>query len=149
MMMRNGLKKLWILTILVSTLVAVRGFADEAHDQAIQSLQSFLFNAPERRAFANQNPKAQEANNYLESFPSWAQQEILEIIMEVMKQEGENASRYGNIAATSGAEAAGQQLSPALRARVAALAKRLKSDPLHETYANLRMLFISQFRDAG
>jgi uncharacterized protein involved in exopolysaccharide biosynthesis len=109
--------------------VPTRGFADEAHDQAIQSLKSFLFNATERRAFANQNPKAQEANNYLESLPSWAQQEILEIIMEVMKQEGENASRYGNIAATSGAEAAGQQLSPALRARVAALAKRLKSDP--------------------
>jgi DNA-binding transcriptional regulator YdaS (Cro superfamily) len=31
-----------------------------------------------------------------------------------------------------------------------ALCNELRQDlPLHETYANLRMLFISQFRDAG
>ena len=32
---------------------------------------------------------------------------------------------------------------------VAFLQRNISLSPLHETYANLRMLFISQFRDAG
>ena len=128
MLMRYGLRNIWTLVLLMTTLAPTRGFSDEAHDQAITSLQKFLFNATERGAFASQNPKAQAANNFLESFPPWAQNEILNIVMEIMKQEGENAARYGNVAAQSGAQTAGQQLSPALRSRVEALANRLMKD---------------------
>lgn len=127
--MCNPLKYLWTLIFLVTILAPTRGFCNEAHNEAIQSLEKFLFNTTERRSFASQNPKAQEANNYLESFPEWAQQEVLAIVVEIMNQEGDSAARYGNIATNSGAAAAGLQLSPAIRARISALAKRLASDP--------------------
>ncbi|MEI8027004.1 MAG: hypothetical protein WCI18_11710 [Pseudomonadota bacterium] len=138
MMFGTAVNKLWLLVMLSIALTPTRSFSDVGHDEAIKSLQNFLFNATERRSFASQNPKAQDANNYLESFPDWAQQEILSIIMEIMKQEGENAARYGNIAALSGAQAAGQQLSPALRERVSALAKKLASDPHFSSQEKLK-----------
>lgn len=139
-MIRNFLRNLWILAGIVIAMAPSGAVAEEANDQALQSLQQFLYNTTERRAFASQTPAAQAANSYLESFPSWAQDELLAIIMEIMKQEGEKAARYGQTAATSGAAAAGQQMSPAIRTRVSALAKKLMNDSQFSNKENLKRM---------
>ncbi len=114
--------------------------AAEPNQQALKDLESFLFNAAERQAYSKNDPKASAANNYLESFPSWAQQEMLEIVMMVMREEGEGAARYGSMAAASGAASAGQKFSPAVRSRMDALVKRLMADKNFNSSSNLEKM---------
>jgi hypothetical protein len=115
-------------------------YAAETDTQALKDLEKFLFNTAERQAYSKQDSKAKAANNYLESFPPWAQQELLEIVMMVMKEEGEGAARHGNTAANSGAQAAAQNFSPAVRARMSALSKKLMNDKSFNNPSNMQKM---------
>ncbi len=115
-------------------------FAADTDAHALKDLEKFLFNTAERQTYSKQDPKANVANNYLESFPPWAQQELLEIVMMIMKEEGEGAARYGSIASSSGAQAAGQHFSPAVRTRMESLSKKLMADKNFNNPSNLQKM---------
>ena len=103
--------------------------AEDRHDQvALMQLQMLLMNDVARQAAAGQSEQGRIANQQLESMPPYAQKEILGIVMAIMKERGAAASEHVDVLNAFGPEAAAMSLSPAIRARIQALGKRLAAD---------------------
>jgi hypothetical protein len=95
----------------------------------LKELRSFLFDASARRAFANGNSEATAVNNFLEAFPGWAQQELLDIVMVIMQESGTDAMKHSAAYQSGGTQGALESFSPAVRERVDNLMKKLSTDP--------------------
>jgi len=103
--------------------------SNQATGVALTELRSFLFDASARRAFANGNSEATAVNNFLEAFPGWAQQELLDIVMLIMQESGTDATKQVSVYQSGGAQGAMASFSPAVRERVDNLMKKLATDP--------------------
>ncbi len=110
-------------------LVSGVAHAQDHHDEvALLQLQSLLMHDVARRAAAGQSEEGMQANQKLESMPRYAQKEILGIVMAIMEAQRKTASVHVDAFQTSGPEAAAMSFSPAVRARIQALSKRLAAD---------------------
>ena len=119
---------------LAASLAPGVGYAQDRHDQAaLMQLQSLLLNDVARRAAASQSQEGVRANQMLEGMPPYAQKEILDIVMAIMKERGAAASEHVDVLKASGPEAAAMSLSPAIQARIQALGKRLAADEKFKT----------------
>lgn len=125
----------WIGAVLVALILAGsqpalgQGRTQTAADeQANNDLEKFLFASTQRQAFSQGNQKAQQANDFLERFPPWAQQELLEIVMMIMRESGEGAMKHGTAYQAGGHGAAMGSFSPAVKAKIRALSQKLNAD---------------------
>ncbi len=116
------------LTLAVALASGVAHAQDHHDEVALMQLQSLLLNDVVRRAAAGQSEEGMKANQKLESMPPYAQKEILGIVMAIMKARREAASEHVDAFQASGPEAAVLSFSPAVRARIQALSKRLAAD---------------------
>lgn len=101
---------------------------DDVDGMALSMLESFLANSVEMEAYAKAHPEAKQANEQLKVFPEWAQKEITNIVMMIMREKKAQASRHVTAYQKEGAEAAYQDFSPAVKKAIADLAKKLGSD---------------------
>ncbi len=106
----------------------------------IQDLRSFLFDPAARRDFAKGNQDASAVNNYLEAFPKWAQNELLEIVMMIASESMLDSSKHVAAYQQGGVEGAKASFSPAVRARSDQLFQKLMNDPSFNTPENLQRL---------
>jgi len=117
----------FVLTVFVGSGPAS---AQTTQDQeALNAVRALLFNDTERKALGATDPKARDANNYLEQFPADAQQEILEIVMLIMTESGEGALKHGDAFNKGGAAGAMKSFSPEVQKRIKALGEKLNKDP--------------------
>ena len=131
--------------ILLTSLVLFVGFsldskADQADQIALMQLEAFLFNQTARAAWSKNRPDARTANRYLESFPKEIQQEMLEIVMMIMREKKEKAEVHVVAYKKNGASGAMSSFSPEVQSRIKALVYRLKSDPKFNSKRNLEYL---------
>ncbi|CAG0968218.1 hypothetical protein MYXO_01147 [Myxococcaceae bacterium] len=110
---------------------------DGSDEAALAELQQLLDSPAARDANAASDPRAAEAEGMLSGFPPYARQEIDAIVMQIMRESGEGAARHTDAYESGGAAAAGASFSPAVRARISALEKRLAADPAWNTPANM------------
>ena len=110
---------------------------DATNEAALGELQQLMDSPAARDANAASDPRAAQAEGLFAGFPPYAQQELNAIVMEIMRESGEGASRHTDAYERGGAQAASASFSPAVRARIAALEKRLAADPSWNTPANL------------
>ena len=115
-----------------------RPSADNA--AALADLREFLFNPTARKDFSNGKSDATSANNFLEAFPPWAQNELLDIVMMIVTESMEGSSKHVDAYKNGGVQGATASFSPAVRARVDAFIQRLSTDPTFNTPANLQKL---------
>lgn len=119
--------------------------ADDHGDAAAQAeLERLLSDSDARAANAAADPRAAQAEALWKGFPPYAQTELQEIVQMVMQESGAGAVRHADAYDDGGAEAAMGTFSPAVRARIQALEKRLAADPEFnspENLARLRALF--------
>jgi hypothetical protein len=108
--------------------------------QAIAAVQTMLFDDVARRAFAGTQPGGAQANAYVEAFPAWATQEILEIMMMMLRESGDGATKHANAYGAGGVGGARASMSPAVNRRIDALVAKLKADPSFNNAPNLRRL---------
>lgn len=122
------MRRLALLFALYLSPIAAPAQQPSADATALSELEKFLFDAAARQSFAASNPQAKQANDFLTRFPPWAQQELLEIVMLIMRESRERASLHGEAFAKGGAAGAMTSFSPLVRSRVQALAARLAAD---------------------
>lgn len=103
--------------------------SSQATGAALTELRSFLFDASARRTFASGNSEATAVNNFLEAFPGWAQQELLDIVMLIIQESVTDATKHVSTYQSGGAQRAMDSFSPAIRERVDNLMKKLATDP--------------------
>lgn len=120
--------------------VATSVFAQSANEQALGDLRKFLFDPQARASFVHGKADASAANHFLESFPPWAQQDLLEIVMMVVTEEGANADRRSQTLARSGGLAAKNSFSPPVQAKIEALFRKLEKDPAFNNPRNLEQM---------
>lgn len=127
------------LAALVALLtLAPEGRAQDATDEAaLAELQQLLGSPAARDANAANDRRAGQAEGLFAGFPPYAQQELNAIVMQVMRESGEGATRHTDAYDGGGAQAAEASFSPAVRARISALEGRLAADPAWNTPANL------------
>ena len=107
---------------------------------ALADLREFLFNPTARKDFSNGKSDATSANNFLEAFPPWAQNELLEIVMTIVTESMEGSTKHVDAYKNGGVQGAMASFSPAVRARVDAFIQKLSTDPAFNTPANLQKL---------
>ena len=107
---------------------------------ALADLREFLFNPSARKDFSNGKADGTAANNFLEAFPPWAQNELLDIVMMIVTESMEGSSKHVDAYRNGGVQGATASFSPAVRARVDAFIQRLSADPAFNTPANLQKL---------
>lgn len=112
--------------------------ANENHLQKMKHLQDFIFNDVARKAFSDKTPESKAANDFVESFPPYAKQEILEIMLLIMQEKGMKAGDDVNRMKKSGAQSAYTGFSPAVKAKVDALVNKLKNDKKFNNPENLK-----------
>jgi hypothetical protein len=120
----------FLTAALISTpAISADAGSNQATGAALTELRSFLFDASARRTFANGNSEATAVNNFLEAFPGWAQQELLDIVMLIVQESGTDATKHASAFQSGGAQGAMDSFSPAVRGRVDNLMKKLATDP--------------------
>jgi hypothetical protein len=130
-----------VTVALCTFAVAHPAFADTAAEkQALKDLDAFLHDDKTRREFSATNPSAQQANGMLEGFPKWAQDEMLAIVMMMMRESKEDAIKHADAYKAGGVAGAKASFSPAVKVRVAALEARLAQDPAFNTPENLKKM---------
>lgn len=134
--MRRHLPTLAVLFALLSFAPAGRA-QDGSDEAALGDLQQLMDSPAARDANAAGDPRAAQAEGLFAGFPPYAQQELNGIVMQIMQESGEGATRHTDAYASGGAQAAEASFSPAVRARIAALEKRLAADPAWNTPENL------------
>ncbi len=110
---------------------------DGSDAAALGELDGMLSNPAARAENAAGDPNAAQAEGLFAGFPPYAQQELNSIVMQVMQESGEGATKHTDAYAGGGAQAAEASFSPSVRARIAALEKRLAADPSFNTPENL------------
>ena len=129
-----------LITCVAAFAVAPLATGQEADPAALKELRSFLFDTNARRDFAKGKADATASNNFLEAFPSWAQTELLDIIVSIATESGLGASQHVSSYQNGGAEAAKNSFSPAVQSRIDALFKKLQSDPSFNNPSNLNRM---------
>ena len=120
----------FLTAALISTpAISNEAGSNQATGAALTELRTFLFDASARRTFASGNSEATAVNNFLEAFPGWAQQELLDIVMLIMQESGTDATKHASAYQSGGAQRAMDSFSPAVRERVDNLMKKLATDP--------------------
>ena len=120
----------FLTAALISTpAISAEAGSNHATGAALTELRSFLFDASARRNFANGNSEATAVNNFLEAFPGWAQQELLDIVMLIVQESGTDATKHASAYQSGGTQRAMDSFSPAVRERVDNLMKKLATDP--------------------
>lgn len=133
-------KFILLLACLFSGIASSQELGAGVDAGAINQLQKMIFDGAARKAAANQTAQGKQANDFVEAFPPWATQEILEIMMMIMKESGEGAVKHSNAYNSGGVGAARASFSPAVNARVDALIKRLAADPGFNNPKNLQQM---------
>jgi hypothetical protein len=126
-----------VLTVFVVFSLSGRAFAqakgadDAAADlSALSELSTFLMDSVARRAYAKEKGgQALQVNSYVENFPPYAQKELMEIVMIIMRESKAGAMKHVDSFKQQGPEAAMSSFSPAVRSRLDALVRKLKADP--------------------
>lgn len=114
---------------------------DQVDAAALADLQKFLFDDVARRTYAAKKPDAAAANNYLESFPAWAQQELLDIVMMIMTESKGGATKHVDAYKGPGdAMAAKNSFSPAVKQKIDALVNKLNADKSFNNPNNLQQM---------
>jgi len=113
---------------------------DTSDGAALRDLEQFLNSPQQRAAFSQGNSQATQANNFLNAFPAWVQQEIIDINMAIMRENSAGAMQHHQAMMNGGVPGAMASFSPAVRSRVQALVSRLEADPSFNNAANLGML---------
>jgi hypothetical protein len=126
-----------LITCLWTAAAPAAAQADEA---ALKDLQNFLNDPAQRAAAAAKDPQAAQVQQYFVKFPPYAQQELNAIVMDIMRESGVGATKHIEAHKAAGAQAAYASFSPAVKARISALTRRLKADPSFNSPANLEML---------
>ena len=114
--------------------------ADANHDAAMTELRKFIMNDVARKAYANKSYHSKSANDFVESFPPYAKQEILEIMLLILQEKGGSAIQDVNRMKSGGARNAYGGFSPNVRGRVDALVRKLKSDKNFNSKSNLNRM---------
>lgn len=119
----------------------------ELEAAAINDLQGFLNDARARHEFAKTRPDAAQTNNYLEKFPPWAQSELIDIVMTIVRESKLGAVKHTDAFKSGGAQAAMASFSPQVKARIDRLQQMLSKDPSFNTPENLALMksFMPQF----
>ena len=139
---------------LLLIFVAVNGSAaaqtGDPDTQALQELNGFLNDPAARHAFAAGKPDAQQTNTFLETFPKWAQDELMSIVMDIMRESKAGATKHVDAYKSGGAAGAKASFSPAVQRRVEALESRLGADPAFSGAGNMAKMknFIPAFLGA-
>jgi hypothetical protein len=104
-----------------------QAFAGEHEDRALAELRKFLFDASARKGFAAQDAAAGRAESGLSRYSPEIQQELLEIVMMIMTEsKGNPGAASLNAANPAGAM---QSFSPAVQARIQAVARKIAAQP--------------------
>jgi hypothetical protein len=131
-----------ILGLFLTALCCGRAVAQSTdHSEntaALQDLQKFLFDPAARASFSQGKSDATAANNFLEAFPKWAQNELLEIVMMIAAESMLGASKHVTAYQQGGVQGAKESFSPAVKARVDGLIQKLQSDPKFNNPGNLQ-----------
>lgn len=114
--------------------------ADNADQMALQMLEGFLFDAAQRAAYAKGNPKAQRANQFLEAMPDYAQKDMLDVVMMIMRESKNDAVKHVKAHKSGGARAAMASFSPAVKQKIKDLVKKLSKDKSFSKPQNLQKL---------
>ena len=122
---------------LSTTVLAQQGKVDPA---ALDDVQKFLNDPKAREEAGRKDPKAAQVEAFFRKFPPYAQTELNEIVMMIMTESGEDAIKHAKAHQQGGAQGAMNSFSPAVRARVEALQKRLMGDPQFNSPANVQMM---------
>lgn len=132
----------YLLGVLLAGVMALPGVgvAQSDDDAALGELQQFMNDPAARSENANGDPQAAQAESLFRGYPPYAQQELNAIVMMIMNESGEGATRHTDAYQTGGAQGALGSFSPAVRARIAALQTRLEQDPSFNTPENLQRM---------
>ena len=136
--MRYALMATLALTVLLSNVALAQAADPDA--VALQQLNGFLTDPQARHDYAKDKPDARQANGFLEKFPQYAQDELLVIVMMVMRESKEGAGKHVTAFKNGGAQGAKASFSPAVQQRIDALEARLSRDPAFNSPANLSMM---------
>ncbi|MDQ5986415.1 MAG: hypothetical protein CSYNP_02139 [Syntrophus sp. SKADARSKE-3] len=102
---------------------------DKAHEAAMLMLKEFLADQAARVDYAAKNPGALQAEQNLSQFPSNIQKRIEKIVLMIMQESGENASKYVDTSKALGQEGAFNSFSPSVQKEIENLARELEKDP--------------------
>jgi hypothetical protein len=102
---------------------------DPAHEAAMSMLKNFFADPAARADYASKNPEALRAERNLSQFPPNIQKRLENVILMIMQESGANAIRYVDAMKTSGAEAAFDSFSPAVKREIQDIARELEKDP--------------------
>ena len=115
---------------------------DSAADMmALSQLSDFLMDSVARRTFAQQKGgQALQVNNYVEKFPDYAQKELMEIVMIIMRESKAGAMKHVAAFQSQGKEGATNSFSPAVKTRIDNLVRRLNADKQFMAPSNLNQM---------
>jgi len=126
-----------LAALVLASPPAAPGQSVDPDPAALAETRRLLGDPAAREAWAARSPQAAEADALASGFPPWAREEIDEIVMLILQESGEGASRHTDAYQRGGAAAAMGSFSPAVRARIAALEERLAADPEFNTPENM------------
>jgi hypothetical protein len=130
-----------ILLGFLSQAVMAQTTAGSSDDQAaLKDLRTFLFDPKARSSFAQGKTDATQANKYLEAFPQWAQNELLEIVMMIATESMQDSAKHVSAYQAGGVKGAMDSFSPAVRERVNSFMQKLVKDPKFNNPENLRKM---------
>lgn len=138
-----GSRFTWIILLLgfLSQAAIAQTSAGSSDDQAaLNDLRTFLFDPKARSSFAQGKGDATQVNKYLEAFPQWAQNELLEIVMMIAKESMQDATKHVTAYQTGGVKGAMDSFSPTVRDRVTRLMQKLVKDPTFNNPQNLKKM---------
>jgi hypothetical protein len=102
---------------------------DPATEEALRQTEAFLNDAKARADWAKGNPDAEQVNAFVAAFPPDAQNELMAIVMLMLKESQEGALKHHEAYKKGGVDGAMKSFSPAVKARVDALIAKLSKDP--------------------
>ena len=129
----------YLLLVLLAGSLALPGlgFAQADDEAPLGELQQLMNDPAARSENAASDPHAAQAESLFNGYPPYAQNELNAIVMMIMSESGEGATRHTDAYQSGGAEGAFASFSPAVRARIEALQSRLEQDPSFNTPENL------------
>lgn len=138
-----GARFTWIILLLgflSQAAIAQTSVGSSDNQAALDDLRTFLFDPKARSSFAQGKSDATQVNKYLEAFPQWAQNELLEIVMMIAKESMQDATKHVTAYQTGGVKGAMDSFSPTVRDRVTRLMQKLVKDPTFNNPENLRKM---------
>lgn len=129
--MKSGyLKLLGVVIFALAVFFANNAAAqDKTREAAMSMLKDFFADPAARADYASKNPAASQAEQSLSQFPPNIQKRLENIVLMIMQESGENASRHVDAMNASGAEGAFNSFSPAVQREIENIARELEKDP--------------------